>query len=158
MAQFPGARSSHLGEGNARSELRPGTSTAIKDGGIDIIAWTDNNDKMPGKRYLLGQVASGNDWKDKSVISDIKLFINDCFHSPPALNPIPAMFIPFCITPNDKNHVSFTICNLSEKFGYMMYRKRIPHYFQLGIPKQPCSIKEEVLLECFIEEFCKSLQ
>ena len=36
----------------------PGFPSQLKDGGIDVIAWKDFPDKLPGKLYLLGQCAS----------------------------------------------------------------------------------------------------
>ena len=86
-----------FGEVKVRQRRRAGASIAVKDAGIDIIAWENSNDGLPGYRYLLGQVASGANWKDKTVRNDIKLFHDDWFFDEPKSTPSPAMFIPFCI-------------------------------------------------------------
>ena len=65
-----------------------------KDAGIDVIAWRDFADKRPGKLVLFGQVASGDDWSEKSVKKDISRFLS-WFSQHPTKHFIPAIFIPF---------------------------------------------------------------
>lgn len=65
-----------------------------KDAGIDVIAWRDFNDARPGKLVLFGQVASGNNWTEKSVKSDTPRFLS-WFSEHPTKHYIPAIFIPF---------------------------------------------------------------
>lgn len=65
-----------------------------KDAGIDVIAWRDFADGRPGKLVLLGQVASGNNWIDKTVKSDTPTFMS-WFSEHPTKHYIPAIFIPF---------------------------------------------------------------
>ena len=69
-------------------------SGAEKDAGIDAIAWRDFCDFRPGKLVLLGQVASGNNWTEKSVKSDTPHFLS-WFSERPMEHYIPAIFIPF---------------------------------------------------------------
>lgn len=84
-----------FGMGQVRAEVPDGLPVALKDGGIDVIAWRDHPDKMPGKIYLLGQCASGQNWKTKSVVEYISQFHGSWFTTPPATFSVPAMFIPF---------------------------------------------------------------
>jgi hypothetical protein len=79
----------------ARDEIPEGLPTMLKDGGIDVIAWRDLPDRMPGKFYLIGQCASGLNWREKSVVSYIGPFHGAWFTQKPAENSFPAMFIPF---------------------------------------------------------------
>jgi hypothetical protein len=65
-----------------------------KDAGIDVIAWRDFSDVRPGKLVLFGQVASGNNWTEKSVKSDTPRFLS-WFSEHPTKHYIPAIFIPF---------------------------------------------------------------
>lgn len=85
------------------SRLRLGTPLATnplwtngrdKDAGIDVIAWRDFADSRPGKLVLFGQVASGNNWTEKSVKSDTPRFLS-WFSEHPTKHYIPAIFIPF---------------------------------------------------------------
>lgn len=65
-----------------------------KDAGIDVIAWRDFRDGRPAKLVLLGQAASGYNWKDKSVKSDTYRFL-EWFSQRPTEHYIPSIFIPF---------------------------------------------------------------
>jgi hypothetical protein len=107
-----------------------------KDGGIDIIAWRDHPDRMPGKLYMLGQCASGRNWRAKSVIGDIDSFHKLWFSFPPATHVFPAMFIPFFIhgSKGDVPGESFsvTVKDLfwrdEIRFGIVFDRCRLAHY------------------------------
>jgi hypothetical protein len=70
-------------------------TASLKDGGIDVIAWRDLPDRMPGKIYMLGQCASGLNWRGKSVTEYIQQLHGAWFTIQPATHSIPAMFIPF---------------------------------------------------------------
>ena len=52
----------HIGEGEG---FRDKSSLASKDGGVDVVAWHDFPDGLPGKLLLFGACASGKDWEDK---------------------------------------------------------------------------------------------
>ena len=65
-----------------------------KDAGIDVIAWRDFPDGRPGKLIMLGQVASGRNWTEKSVNNDTSRFFA-WFSERPAQHFIPSIFIPF---------------------------------------------------------------
>ena len=74
----------------------PGYPAALKDGGIDIIAWLDFGDGRAAKTVILGQVASGYDWEGKTLNGFIPKFLN--WFVPPAPAHIkPAILIPFPI-------------------------------------------------------------
>jgi hypothetical protein len=81
--------------GSVIHAVPPGVTSDTKDGGIDIIAWLDHPDTMPSKFYVLGQCASGTDWKNKSVVESARSFHTIWFSRLPAWHFTPAMFIPF---------------------------------------------------------------
>ena len=85
-----------FGAGTVKAAIPPGFPSSPKDDGIDVIAWRDHPDRMPGKVYLLGQCASGNDWEGKSVLDRISQF-HGWFSQPPATHCVPSMFIPFTL-------------------------------------------------------------
>ena len=85
-----------FGAGSVRNEVPPGFPVSAKDEGIDVIAWRDHPDRMPGKLYLLGQSASGVDWEEKSVVDRVEQF-HGWFTQPPARHWLPSMFIPFTL-------------------------------------------------------------
>lgn len=80
--------------GKPKSQPPFGASRAVKDEGIDVIAWRSFTDGRPGNLLLFGQVASGGNWRGKPVAVELPLFL-DWFHTRPAQHPITAMFIPF---------------------------------------------------------------
>ena len=84
-------------EGRIERIPRAGVSFATKDGGIDIVAWSDFPDGLPSKLYLLGQCASGAKYSDKSVGAYIRSFHEDWFTIVPGSTPLEAMFIPFML-------------------------------------------------------------
>lgn len=108
-----------LGDGKPRSEALSGSPISVNDDGVDIIAWEYLPDNRPGGPYLLGQVASGNDWRDKSLVQTIKRFHEEWFEVIPASFPIPAIFIPYYISRDEmRRH--------SRSLGVILDRLRLP--------------------------------
>ena len=122
-----------FGDGAPRRKPLPAAPAKIKDGGIDVIAWRPSPDGLPGTHYLLGQVASGHNWKQKSVVEDSRLFHWAWFDIPPATERQHAIFIPFCLEPEHGSiqagdprqalaeHIQF----LTVTFGVVFYRHRL---------------------------------
>lgn len=133
---------SRFGEGRVRSkvEIPPGYPTELKDGGIDIIAWRDHPDKMPGKIYLLGQCASGINWRSKTVKQYIPQFNGLWFTSQPPSIPITAMFIPFTVhhelvSSEDTDFLELLrnlITSETFRFGLVQDRLRISYFAEVG--------------------------
>jgi hypothetical protein len=116
------------------NEIPPGVPTALKDGGIDVIAWRNHPDGMPGKMYVIGQCASGMNWRGKSVIEYIDQ-LGAWFTSQPAKHSTPAMFIPFPLHHEiDEPQSSFmdAVKNCfwyeERRFGMIFDRLRITHF------------------------------
>lgn len=105
---------------------------AEKDAGIDVIAWWDFCDRRPGKLVLLGQVASGNNWTEKSVKADTPRFLS-WFSEPPMEHFIPGIFIPFpqhhlCLGQDDaafETVVKAEAWLREQEFGLVVDRLRI---------------------------------
>lgn len=131
-----------FGEGTVRSkdDVPPGYPTELKDGGIDIIAWKDSPDKLPGKLYLLGQCASGVRWREKSVEQYLKPFHGNWFTGYPPSDPIKAMFIPFTAhhkleTRDDVDFLELLrnyLLSATFTFGVIQDRLRIAYFADLG--------------------------
>ena len=130
-----------FGDGIPRKKPLPGTPAKIKDGGIDIIAWRPSLDQLPGTTYLLGQVASGRNWKQKSVVEDSRLFHWAWFEKAPATERQHAMFIPFCLEPEfrtvdrlDQQHrLRDYLQVLTVQFGVVFYRYRLAAFAARGL-------------------------
>ena len=124
-----------FGAGKVKAAIPPGFSRSPKDDGIDVIAWRDHPDRLPGKIYLLGQSASGNNWNEKSVIDRIEQF-HDWFSDRPATYCVPSMFIPFMLHRDltDDPGVQFDEVRKSKflreerRFGIVFDRCRMAHF------------------------------
>ncbi len=123
----------HFSDGKVRSTPIPGVSISPKDEEVDIIAWRPRQDNAPGTYYILGQVASGNNWMDKSITGAIEAFHANWFEIQPASKSTPAMFIPFNIIPTKEETVQARISVLTRRFGTLFYRYRIPSLAKKGL-------------------------
>lgn len=124
-----------FGDVRTHDDIPDGFPTSLKDGGIDIIAWRNHPDGMPGKLYLIGQCASGRNWRNKSVVEYIKQLHGSWFTQPPAEHSTPAMFIPFPLHHDiDDSRGAFqerikTLFGYEERrFGIIFDRLRITHF------------------------------
>jgi hypothetical protein len=99
----------------------PGTPDQIKDEGIDVIAWWPERDKQPGQGFLVGQVASGHDWKDKSIRPHLARFLNEWFCIQPVSLPHPTVFIPFTVHRDQMRRTS-------SMHGYVIHRGRLARF------------------------------
>jgi len=122
-----------IGEGVVRENIPAGLPANVKDAGIDVIAWKESLDGGAGRLYMLGQVASGKNWKDKSVKPDIELFHNYWFTDKPASTPLPSMFIPFCLDIRPEEKLKDVLYYKTLEFGNMFYRYRLPCYVEIGL-------------------------
>src|SRR5262249_26246536 len=97
-------------------------------------------DNLPNTHYLIGQVASGHDWVDKSVKADREHFHKYWFIEAPASQPEDAMFMPFGLEPENsekaddydallKDHMQ----NIGYRYGNLFYRDRIARHTGEGL-------------------------
>jgi hypothetical protein len=129
-----------FGDGKPHKVPRPGAPKKVKDNGVDVIAWRRTADRLAGTQYLVAQVASGADWKDKSVKAEREQFHLFWFSEPPAAQCNDAMFMPFALEPEETNdgtpyadvldgHMKFVML----KFGTLFYRDRVARSLADGL-------------------------
>ncbi|SCX37308.1 hypothetical protein [Nitrosospira sp. Nsp1] len=121
-----------FGEGRVRDSPLPGVSLSLKDGGIDIIAWAHRADFAAGRLYILGQVATGGNWPNKSVVEYLIPFHHDWFSDNPSSHPTPALFIPYCIPVPEDATLQQRIHILTRQYGNVYYRYVIPRLANEG--------------------------
>jgi hypothetical protein len=109
-----------FGDGKPREQPLPSAPEAVKDAGIDVIAWHPRPDKRPGTTYLLAQVASGRNWLSKSVKEHIEPFHYNWFDPPPISQPTAAMMIPFLIADNR------IFVQAALRLGHVYHRECLP--------------------------------
>ena len=91
------------------------------DGGIDVFAWREQRDGLPGFLLAAAQVATGKDWKDKSIVSHIDgVFPGRWFERPPVTRMVPYHVIPFA-RPDDEFPDDVRV------LGNVLHRLRVPH-------------------------------
>jgi len=129
-----------FGDGRPCRKPRKASPPKVKDNGVDIIAWRPSIDDLPVMPYLIGQVASGADWEDKSVKADRNQFHKYWFVEQPASQPQDAMFVPFGLEPaNEKQEEDYEALLkdhmqlLGHKFGNLFYRDRIARHVAHGL-------------------------
>lgn len=123
---------SDVGEGSPRDNFLPGVSPHANDAEIDLIAWQSMNDGLPGKKLLIGQVATGNNWRGKSVTAAIDYVFTTYFSLRPCSSAVPAMFIPFCLDEDHGGSRHDVLHDLTNRFGIVYYRLRLPLYALKG--------------------------
>jgi hypothetical protein len=130
-----------FGDGVPVDKPRPAAPKWIKDGGIDIVAWLRSIDGLAGTHYLIAQVASGENWKEKSVRQDAEILHNYWFTQRPASGYECAMFMPFCLEPElgdeegvtQQERLADHMKLLTIEFGTVFYRYRLAHYASAGL-------------------------
>ncbi|GAB4080851.1 hypothetical protein GCU67_04725 [Modestobacter muralis] len=86
-----------LGFGKLRQAAPAWASGAEKDGTVDVVAWRSFPDKSYGSLVMYGQVASGKNWRGKSITTHIDGYFHEWFEDIPAKHWVPAMFMPFTL-------------------------------------------------------------
>lgn len=123
-----------FGEGEVRQNAIEGASPSPKDEEIDVIAWRPMPDQATAAQYMLGQVASGENWEAKSVKGPpITSFHRNWFSIIPASEPTAAIFIPHLVTPNQTGSRRDVLEQHTVTFGTVIDRLRLPHFANLGI-------------------------
>jgi hypothetical protein len=79
------------------SSVPIGLSPSQNDAGIDLISWLSFPDGHASKVLIFGQVASGVDWIDKSVVDSARA-LKSWFNQPTYENFVLLMAMPFNIT------------------------------------------------------------
>lgn len=125
-----------FGEGEVVTQPRLGVSPSPKDEEIDIVAWKPRQDNAAGTDYLLGQVASGDNWEAKSIKgSSIDSFHHNWFLQAPPSEPKSSIFIPHLIHAIERGTgTRRDMMNAkTAKFGIIFDRLRLPFLATLGI-------------------------
>jgi hypothetical protein len=129
-----------FGDGRPCKKPRKSAPPKVKDNGIDVIAWRRSIDNLPNTHYLVGQVASGLDWVDKSVKADREHFHKYWFVEQPGSQAEDAMFMPFGLEPeNEKEEADYEkllvdyMQGIGYRYGNLFYRDRIARHLAQGL-------------------------
>ena len=82
---------------DGRVEEQEGAPKQTKDDRFDVIATRPHKDQLPGFLFAVAQVATGKNFREKSLKGHFDVFKSRWFSSPPATVFIPYMIVPFAI-------------------------------------------------------------
>lgn len=86
---------------------------------VDVFAARIHPDQQPGFLLAAAQVATGRNWKEKSLLGHVEAFKRRWFADAPVTRFIPYMIVPFAIDDlTFRDHVSF--------LGNVLHRLRVP--------------------------------
>lgn len=98
---------------------KPGASEHVKDDEVDVFAARLHPDRQPGFLFAAAQVATGRDWRAKSLLGHQGAFNHSWFADPPVTRFIPYMIVPFAVDDlKFRRDVS--------KLGNVLHRLRVP--------------------------------
>jgi hypothetical protein len=108
-----------LQDGDVRENQLPGTPSKAKDDEIDIIAARQSVDGLHGFPIILGQVASGHNWRSKPLRGHADhVFYPEWFSTIPASQTLVYHIIPFVIDPD-------MLRRETRRLGHLMHRVRL---------------------------------
>jgi len=98
-----------IGHGKLKQKDPEWTTGYEKDGTVDIVVWRPFWDRHYGSVVVFGQVASGENWRGKSINTFLKGHFFDWFEDRPTEQYLAAMFIPFTLHDDAKEskHANF---------------------------------------------------
>lgn len=106
-------------DGSVHAESPEGSPKHVKDGEVDVIAARPHADGEPGFPIAIAQVATGNNWRDKSVRNTVQnVFFPFWFAHQPASQPVSYHIIPFTFSNEEGRHQ--TMC-----LGHILPRLRL---------------------------------
>ena len=98
---------------------KPGAPEHAKDDEVDVFAARLHPDRQPGFLFAAAQVATGGDWRAKSLLGHQGVFNHSWFADPPVTRFIPYMIVPFAVDDlKFRRDVS--------KLGNVLHRLRVP--------------------------------
>ena len=105
---------------DGRVKADPSAPKSPKDDQIDVFAWREQRDGLPGFLLAAAQVATGANWEDKSIKAHVRdIFIKRWFDRLPATEMVAYHVIPFA-----RSDELFRDDVL--RFGNVLHRLRVP--------------------------------
>ena len=104
---------------DGRVAARVGAPTRPKDDQVDVFAARPHPDRLPGFLLAAAQVATGDNWKEKSLRGHLSTFKSRWFGAQPVTDFIPYMIIPFA-RPDEE------FIDDVRTMGNVLHRLRVP--------------------------------
>ena len=98
----------------------PSAPASPKDDQVDVFAWREHGDGLPGFLLAAAQVATGGDWKDKTIKTHVKdVFPKRWFSPVPVTEMVAYHVVPFA-RPDEKFRDDVLV------LGNVLHRIRVP--------------------------------
>ena len=105
---------------DGRVEADPSAPSSPKDDQIDIFAWREQRDGLPGFLLIAAQVATGRDWKTKPIRDHVtSVFPKRWFNPAPVTSMVTYHVIPFAL-PDEEFRDDVLV------LGNVLHRLRVP--------------------------------
>lgn len=105
---------------DGRVNPNPSAPDRPKDDQVDVFAWRESRDGLPGFLFAAAQVATGANWKDKSVKAHVAgVFAARWFNPPPVTTMVAYHIVPFT-RPDEKFRDDVLVV------GNILHRLRLP--------------------------------
>ena len=119
--------------------FHPSAPPSPKDDKVDVFAWREPGDGLPGFLLVAAQVATGRDWKEKSIKGHIgRVFPDRWFSTPPATEMVAYHVIPFA-RPDVAFHDDVLV------LGNVLHRLRVPR----RVDEAAKLVRQGVVIEAF---------
>ena len=130
-------------------EKQEGAPTHTKDDGFDVIAARLYKDQLPGFLFAVAQVATGKDYRKKSLKGHLEVFKRRWFGPEPATTFIPYMIVPFAIKRSQ-------FLDDVRVMGNVLHRLRVP----IRVSEAECLVKDGMMIEGYelLKEFLEWLE
>lgn len=126
---------------DGRVNRNPSAPTQPKDDQVDVFAWREHRDGLPGFLLAAAQVATGANWKEKSVKTQVAgVFAGRWFNPQPVTTLVPYHIVPFA-RPDDTFRDDVLV------LGNVLHRLRLP----LRVMEAQELAKRGVAIEAFDE-------
>ena len=107
-----------LKDGTVKAD--PSAPARPKDDQVDVFAWREQKDGLPGFLLVAAQVATGKNWRDKSIKSHAaRVFAKRWFEPEPVTEMVAYHVVPFA-RPDDKFRDDVLV------LGNVLHRLRVP--------------------------------
>lgn len=123
-----------LGDGLVRAQT--GAPRQPKDDQVDVFAARMHPDKLPGFPLAAAQVATGANWREKSLKGHLSAFKGRWFGTQPVTDFVPYMIVPFA-TPEDR------FLDDVRRMGNVLHRLRVPRRVAEAAPLVKAGVKIE---------------
>lgn len=104
---------------DGRVRPKPGAPAHVKDDEVDVFAARLHPDRQPGFLFAAAQVATGGNWREKSLLGHQNGFKYSWFADSPVTRFIPYMIVPFAV-----DDLKFR--RDASRLGNVLHRLRVP--------------------------------